>query len=356
MHTLSFKQPLWIGLSIILFFALVLSACGPASSPAASSGTSTPAGSQEPVSQSIPPTPAEIPAVTQLEYTSQDFGFSLSYPQGYEVQRTFVQTINFLAPQDTPGERWRGWLEVERGLDQDAAWYADQAKQDNASLGSQVTSQISSSTSVIDGQQVYILERMPGQDLSRQVFIVYAGLLYHLTFLPDDPQMGAAYQQMETLYTAVINSLHFLPERELVPPVTSINNMVYQLERALETRSADDIMRLLDEEFSLANGMPNTPESVTFARYGRYAAAQLILEQYLSQAPDLTLEKQVDWTSLLGDPFPFFRFFPDEVITPILVKGWGPQGTDEAVMIIAHRSDGSLYWRDLFVTQGSFAP
>jgi len=343
-------------MSIILFFALVLSACGPASTPAASRGASTPAGNQELVSQSITPTPAENPADTQLEYTNQDFGFSLYYPKGYEVQRTFVQMITFLAPQGTPGERGRGWLEVERGLDQDAGWYANQAKQENADLGPQIASQINSSMRVIDGQQAYILGRMPGQDLNRQVFIVYKGLLYHLTFLPDDPQMGAAYQQMETLYAAVINSLRFLPEREVVPPVTSINNMVYQLERGLEARSQDDIMRLLDEEFSIANWMPNTPEGVTFARYGRYEAAHLILDKYLSQTPDLTLEKQVDWASLLGDPFPFFRFFPDEVISPILVKGWGPQGADEAVMIIAHRSDGSLYWRDLFVAQGTFAP
>lgn len=338
MSTLSFKQPLWIGMSIILFFAIVLSACGQASTPAASRGTSTPAAN---------------PANTQLEYTNQDFGFSLYYPKGYEVERTFVQKITFLAPQGTPGERGRGWLEVERGLDQDAAWYANQAKQENANL---VGVQISSSVKVIDGQQAYVLGRVPGQELNRQVFVVYEGLLYHLTFLPDDPQTGEAYQQMETLYAAVIDSLRFMPEREVVPPVTSINNMVYQLERALEARSQDDMMRLLDEEFSIGNWMPNTPEGATFARYGRYQAAQLILDKYLSQAPDLTLEKQVDWTGLLGEPFPFFRFFPDEVITPVLVKGWGPQGADEAVMIIAHRSDGSLYWRDLFVAQGTFAP
>lgn len=343
-------------MSIILLFALVLSACGPASSPADSRGAPTPAGNQELASQSITPAPAENPADTQPVYTSQDFGFSLSYPKGYEVQRTFVQMITFLAPQGPPGERVRGWLEVERGLDQDAGWYANQAKQENASLGPQIASQIDSSMSVINGQQAYILGRMPGQDLNRQVFIVYKGLLYHLTFLPDDPQAGAAYQQMETLYAAVINSLRFLPEREVVPPVTGINNMVYQLERALEARSADDILRLLDEEFSIGNWMPNTPEGATFARYGRYEAAHSILDKYLSQAPDLTLEKQVDWAGLLGDPFPFFRFFPDEVISPVLVKGWGPQGAGEAVMIIAHRSDGSLYWRDLFVTQGTFAP
>ena len=337
---------------MIAVLAMVLSACGTVSSPPASRGTSSPTENQEPISQSITATPAENPAETHLEYSNQDFGFSLQYPKGYEVQRAFVQTINFLAPQGTPGDRGRGWLEVERSLNQNAEWYANQAQQENANLGIE----ISSSTSVIDGQQAYILGRMPGQDLNRQVFIVYQGLVYHLTFRPDDPQAGEAYQQMETLYATVMGSLRFLPERELVPPVTSMNNMIYQLERALEARSQDAIARLLDEEFSIANWMPNTPEGVTFERYGRYTAAPWILDNYLSQAPDLTLEKQVDWASLFGDPFPFSRFFPDQVITPVLVKGWGPQGADEAVIIIAHRSDGSLYWRDLFVAQGTLAP
>jgi hypothetical protein len=268
------------------------------------------------------------------------------------VQRTFVHTFTFSAPQGTPDERGLAWLEVERILDQDAGWFAEQAKQENANLGIQ----ISSSTRVVDGQQAYVLKRMPGQDLTRQVFIVYQGFLYRLTFSPDDPQISEAYQQMETLYTAIMGSLRFLPERELVPPVLTVNNMLYQLERALEARSRDDLGRLLEEEFSIANGMPNTPENVTFARYGRYGVVPLIFDNYLSQAPDLTLEKQVDWTSLLGEPFPFTRFFPDEVITPVLVKGWGPQGTDQAVMILAHRSDGSLYWRDLFEAQGTLTP
>ena len=327
---------------IIAVLAMVLSACGSASSPAASRGTST-------------PTPAENPAETQLEYTNQDFGFSLHYPKGYEMQRTFAHQFTFSAssaPEATPDERGVSYLEVERNLDQDAGWYANQMIQEVANLGIQYPS----SVRVIDGQQAYILERVAEQDLTRQVFIVYQGFLYHLTFMPDDPQLGEAYQQMEILYAAVMDSLRFLPEREVVPPVLTVNNMVYQLERALEARSQDDIARLIDEEFSIASWMPDMPDGVTFARYGRYGAAPLILDQYLSQAPDLILEKQVDWASLLGDPFPFFLYFPDQVITPVLVKGWGTQGADEAVMIIAHRSNGNLYWRDLFVAQGTFAP
>ena len=84
---------------MIAVLGMILSACGSASSPAASRGTSTPAGNQELASLSITPTPAENPADTQPEYTSQDFGFSLHYPKGYEVQRTFVHQINFLLRQ-----------------------------------------------------------------------------------------------------------------------------------------------------------------------------------------------------------------------------------------------------------------
>ena len=99
----------------------------------------------------------------------------------------------------------------------------------------------------------------------------------------------------------------------------------------------------------------SVPEGVTYENYGRNEAVPLIMDKYLSQLPDLTLEDQVDWASLVGRPDLFSSYFPNEVVTPVLVKGWGPQATDEAVMIIARRSDGSLYWRGMFVAQGTFS-
>lgn len=352
MSKLSFKQPEGMRLSVILLFALILSACAPAHWPTVTPATSTPAGSQDRVSPSLTPAPVEHPADAQPEYTNRDFGFSLNLPEGYTVQQTFVHMFTFIASQDIPGNRGMAWMTVERGLDQDAAWYADQARQENANLGIQV----SYSSRVIAGQPAYILGRMPGQDLNRQVFIVYKGILYHLTFIPDDPQTGMAYQQMETLYAAIINSLRFLPERHDVPPVLSLNNMAYQLKKGSESRTEDDLTRLVGDDFFVGYGMPKTPEEVTFERVGRNEVGKLILDKYLAQTPSLTLEKQVDWTSRLGDPFPFSRFFPDQVIYPILVKGWGPQGADEAVMIIGQRRDGGLYWKGIFVTQGAFTP
>jgi len=45
----------------------------------------------------------------------------------------------------------------------------------------------------------------------------------------------------------------------------------------------------------------------------------------------------------------------NENVTPVLVRGWGAQGGDQAVIFIARRSDGSLYWRGVFVPQEALA-
>jgi hypothetical protein len=325
--------------SLLVFFGLALSACGPGSILAASQ-TPTPA------------LPAEstttAPAAPSLqEYTNPEFGFSLSYPDGYEVQSSFSHTVVFLAPQSTPGHRERAILSVELTRDPNAEWYASHLYEENVGLGTEITSTVQ----VIDGQQAYILGRVPGQDLNRQVFIVDRGMLYHLMFMPDSPGEPEAYQQMETLYAAIINTLRFLPERRSVPPVTDMRNMLHLLQQALETRSQQDILSLLGDEFVLGNLNPTTPEGFTFSRHGRTDVVPLILQDQLPAAPAVSLQYQVDWASVPGSLDTYSGIFPGEDVTPILAKGWGPDGAGQAVLILARRMDGSLFWRGAFVLQ-----
>jgi hypothetical protein len=350
-----YKRLLWIGVPFILVLSIFLAACSSANLPVTGPGIITPVGKGEPVSVGPTSPPAERPtdtpdaAQSSQEYTNQDFGFSLNYPNGYEVVSTFHYSITFLAPQGTQGHRERAFINVELAGDQTAEWYASRVKEDNANLGTIITS----STMNINSQPAQIFGRLPGQNLNRQVFIVYKGILYHLTFMPDDPQAAEGYQQMETLYAAIVNSLRFLPDRKGVPPVTEMNNMIYRLEKALETRRADDVLQTLGEEFFVGDW---TPEGATSANYGRNAAAALMIDRYVSQTPDLVFQKQVDWLRLIGSgPEIFTIFFPDENVQLVLVQGWGPQGSDEAVIIIARRRDGSLYWRGVFVSKGPFA-
>ncbi len=335
----------WIGLLLSTFLAFILWGCGLAGQPPAQRPPTLTAPAQN--AQDTP-----SPVLEQQQYTSQDFGFSLSYPAGFEVQQSFPHTVDFLAPQGTPGEHARAWLTVELASEENAAWYANAAKEENASLGIEITS----SVQVLDGQQAYILGRLPGQDLNRQVFVVYNGFLYHLTFVPDDPARGEDYRQMEDLYAAVMGSLHFLPERWAVPPITDLSNMLHHLEGALDARSAEGMARLMSDEFVLGTLDPATSEGVTFSRYARTDVVPLILNDDLSQAPALVLQRQVDWASVPGSLDTYSGFFPGEVVTPILAKGWGPNGAGEAVLIIARSIDSSLSWRGAFGLQGAVTP
>lgn len=61
-----------------------------------------------------------------------------------------------------------------------------------------------------DGVPANQFDQVPGQDLSRQVLLVHDGRLFTLTFLPDDPAAGAAYEEMEALYERVLDTLSFM--------------------------------------------------------------------------------------------------------------------------------------------------
>jgi len=40
----------------------------------------------------------------------------------------------------------------------------------------------------------------------------------------------------------------------------------------------------------------------------------------------------------------------------VLVQGWGLQGSDDAVIFLARRLDGSLYWRGMFIPLEKLTP
>lgn len=59
-------------------------------------------------------------------------------------------------------------------------------------------------------EPAWVLENMPGQEVSRQVIVVHDGRLYKLTFVPADTRADEIYTQIESLYTTVIDSFRFL--------------------------------------------------------------------------------------------------------------------------------------------------
>jgi hypothetical protein len=135
--------------------------------------------------------------------------FCLLYPIGYEVAQPTESELVFFAGSLQDVTHPKLFIEV-----QDAAGRtADQAANEllavvSCPYGGPECQRIFGLS--VGYEPAEVLERMPGQEISRQVIFVHDGRLFVLTFVPADPQAGEVYTQMESLYTMVIDSFRFL--------------------------------------------------------------------------------------------------------------------------------------------------
>ncbi len=195
------KKPL-----LVLLFMLLLSACvGP-------NGVTLPvihpdAAAATPAAQATNPCP---PATATTQLLQHDvYGYCLLYPAEYEVMRQAVAyEVAIWAPPATSGHRERLLINVEPASGRTLADATQQFIADYSipGLPLTVTTDIQ-----IDGELATVIDPVPGQEFSRHLLFVHAGLLYDLTFQPADPTQPAAYAQMEALYTAVTKSFTFIP-------------------------------------------------------------------------------------------------------------------------------------------------
>jgi hypothetical protein len=159
------------------------------------------------------PAPTEVvnsPAISEVNgemksFSSDQLGICFSYPKGYS-QEPNSETVNIAGPElqstDTKG---RFWLEISEAYDRTAKTIADQDM--TFATGIDVDRWITT----LDGELAEVLDGMPGQDLQRRVYVVHGQTLYILGFMPTHSENRAATSQMETLYTAVMDSWEWSP-------------------------------------------------------------------------------------------------------------------------------------------------
>lgn len=169
---------------ILMLLALVLLGCGGAKS------------------AETCPTPD---ANTQL-WRDEVNGYCLLYPTGYQAEQPNpVEAVIYVGSLlDVAHPRISIEVTPADGLSTAAAvdqWVADFIP------GFEVTR---SAVQVGSAEGVQ-LDNVPGQDISRHVFVVQADRLYHLTFTPASADAGAIYTAMQETYSVIISSLTFLP-------------------------------------------------------------------------------------------------------------------------------------------------
>lgn len=121
-----------------------------------------------------------------------------------------------------------------------------------------------------------------------------------------------------------------------------------QLTSALIARDYAGLQELMDEEFRLANwngeGRLMTPAD----------AVQEIQVLYLEPAYALAMDGVDEAAILLGED-PLSYWSPEvEATDALVVRGLGVSGGDEAILVAARRSDGSVVWAGMIVAPGGF--
>ena len=279
------------------------------------------------------------------QFTNRAHGYSLFIPSGFEVVQPNASQVIFLARGE--GHRERGFISVEPANGRSAEEVAETVR---AELPADL--QVGTATVMgIEGEQAFILNRLPGQNLNRQVFLVHNDVLYQMMFVPEDEAAGEAYRQMEDLYATVINTFHFLSGRgQAAPlPITDLEKFEAQLRGVLARRDLRALRGLMGDSFTMAFWQS---EGINIAPA---QAAEQILLRFVPPGSPMVFENDKDFASVFGEASPVVvDDSAVETVIPVFVSSWGLEGKDEAVFYIAQRADGSLYWKGVLTAQGGF--
>jgi hypothetical protein len=137
---------------------------------------------------------------------NEGLGYAFLYPDTYTVEARETGDILVIGSVMNHADPRLG-IEVEEAAGRTAADVADALLTDYSE-----GFVIGRSTITLDGEEAVVLDPVPGQELSRYVFVTSSDRLYRLMFTHSDPALGDTYTRMENLYTVVTNSFRFLDE------------------------------------------------------------------------------------------------------------------------------------------------
>ena len=222
-----------IFIHVLIFAALVLSACNQAVAAL-------------PESRTTPNAEVEPPAVLTDTETGQTLtgkcsrssdkvrllinsiqGYCLQYPPDYDVFAGFPNeseimlfkrsVLNTNEPSVSIKVQPAGGVPLEQAADQIAQVYAIPG---TAPIRESLT---------IDGEAAIMLGGLSGQDPNRQVVVEHNGQLYHLFFIEFGKSDPEVYSQFETLYNTVIQSFNFSPDSNACPDCQSSSDTIQEV-------------------------------------------------------------------------------------------------------------------------------
>jgi uncharacterized protein YgiM (DUF1202 family) len=145
-------------------------------------------------------------------------------------------------------------------------------------------------------------------------------------------------------YTVRANGI----EQSFVLPIRDLSQFNNHLVGALSARDYNQLKSFMDGNFMigywLSEGTSNSPEQ----------AIELLQRSLLSSSSPVAADPARNLIALLGmDPV---TIVGPEVLEarPLFTSGWGAEGRDEAILFVAKRANGDLYWHGLLFAKDGF--
>ena len=162
-----------------------------------------------PLDQAISGADCLEPGSDEQSLTYDAYNFCVLHPKGYDVDEGVENQVALYVGSLMDVEHPKAFINVEDAAGRTAEQAADEkvSEIETALPGYAVERTFGLS---VGYEPAWVLENVPGQDISRQVFVVHDGQLYTFTFVPADPSAGENFAQMEALYATVVNSFRFL--------------------------------------------------------------------------------------------------------------------------------------------------
>ncbi|HZQ08909.1 MAG TPA: SH3 domain-containing protein [Anaerolineae bacterium] len=126
---------------------------------------------------------------------------------------------------------------------------------------------------------------------------------------------------------------------------------VRNLGEAIQNKDYDALREMMDDSFAVGywrseGTKPTTAEAIS-----------LLQTTWLGPSNQIVVDvaDKTDQTKLLGGTSPLSMWDPQvKVVKSVFAKGLGASGKDEAMLILAQRADGSLYWYGILYAANGF--
>jgi hypothetical protein len=141
--------------------------------------------------------------------TESELGFCVLVPEDYDAEKTSERHVVINVGSLLDVDHARVYVEMSEAGGQDAQALAEAAASELEAVMPGLS--VERSFGLTMGYEpAFVLDNVPGQDISRQVYAVHGDQLYKLTFVPASEDAGEVFGQMEALYDLVTKSFRFL--------------------------------------------------------------------------------------------------------------------------------------------------